>query len=635
MSPAAKWQHFRDSRGPATLGVLLVLTLLAIGLAVLLVTAPQPWDNRPASSPASALANHFHAHFHSSLWWGAAAGMAAVLVGLASAKWWSLPHIAVFPRLRPPSRSIVRWTWLFALAATLLAIWPRYPRLDHSLSEAEILNLRYSVPGGDQPIPNASPVTVGATIYSFGKTLHHLWCTEEVKVGPIINGHDRAAGNGFSERRLRTTPFISGLLTVTMLVLVGAAMGSPRAGLAAGMILALHPWHVRWSVETGGVSTMVLGVTAGLLCLIRALETNRWRWWLGLSLTQTIFLLSSAGSFYVAAAQNLIALLCIMGSGTAPAVRASSASRLLLSGIFAFIPAALFMKASLPWNATHLAEAHSHAAPRPNWFNNLWAHLSTGLLPNGDAPGLSAGLGVNDLMAIAPWRGWMFYGILPLLAATGVFFLFRQDWRTRLVAGSLLLGGCLAGYRSFAGTGWITGDLVFLVVLFALALAWAGKGIQALHAGIPAALPLFLAVLFSLTTSPARQKMTTVPRQPIREAVAAMRGSAPGKADSRILTTSFGEGARHMLLYDPGLCIVKSPAELNALTSPATGSHRSLFLCFRDRAGMEKKEPELLSAVSGDPRWQRLPDIKGMEAMWSYELYRFAPESVDSIRLQP
>ena len=58
------------------------------------------------------------------LWWGAAIGFVASLAGLATVKWWSRPHTAVYPDLSPPSLQAIRWTWLFAVAATLVVPAP-------------------------------------------------------------------------------------------------------------------------------------------------------------------------------------------------------------------------------------------------------------------------------------------------------------------------------------------------------------------------------------------------------------------------------------------------------------------------------------------------------------------------------
>lgn len=634
-------QRFKGSRDPASCWVVFALLAVAVTWAIYLMAGPRPWEDSLVKRLASGKSLKLEHYIQIGVWWGAAAGFLASLVGLATVKWWSLPQAAVYPDLQPPSRTVVRWTWCFAVAATLLAAWPRYARMDHSLWNDEEYHLRSYVLGEFKPTEDGSltfeAVTWPEAIFLNEKGNHHIWASIENRFGHFLSGHS-AGDDTFSEAGLRLVPFVSGILTVGTLVLLGAALGSPRAGLAAGLILALHPWHVRWSVEIRGYSTMLFAITAGLLCLVRALQTNRWRWWFGFAAAQALFLLCFAGSVYVVAAQNVVALLVIWRSGAPGTIRRAGAARLITAGIFSFIPTALILGPHVPQLAAYLKSANEYAPIGLGWFTDLWTHLVTGLRPSGDPPGTSVGIALSDLTDTAPWKGWIVFGLIPLLSLGGLGALLRQDWRTRLVAGTLLLAAGLAiVHNALSGAPFLTWYLLYLLPLFALSLVWAARGLMALQPRALTSLPLIFAVLFSLFTASALGKMMHIPRQPIREVVAAMRGSAPalGKADPKILTASFGDGARQMLSYDPRLRLLKSPADLEALIHLAINSQQPLFLCLRGPAAMAQENPVLLQAVTGDPRWQRLPPVLGMEAMLSYDLYRFAPESVSRLQLNP
>ena len=635
-------QRFKGSRDPASYLVVFVLLAVSVAWAIYLMAGPRPWEDSIVKRVASGKSFKLEHYIQIGVWWGAAAGFIASLVGLATVKWWSLPQAGVYPDLQPPSRTALRWTWFFAFAATLLAIWPRYARLDHSLWNDEEYHLRSYVWGEFKPAPEG-PMTFHAVtwpeaIFLNEKGNHHIWASVEARLGHFVSGHGWGPDSTFSETGLRLVPFLSGILTVGTLVLLGAALGSPRGGLAAGLILALHPWHVRWSVEIRGYSTMLFAITAGLLCLVRALQTNRWRWWFGYAGAQALFLLCFAGSVYVVAAQNIVALLVIWRSGSPGTIRLGGAARLITAGIFSFIPTALILGPHVPQLAAYLKSANEYAPIGAGWFQDLWTHLVTGLRPGGDPPGTSLGLSVSDLTSAAPWKGWVFFGLIPLLALGGLVRLFRQDWRTRLVAGTLFLATVLAiGHNALSGAPFLTWYLLYLLPLFALCLVWAAQGLMALHPRAFTSLPLIFAVLYSLLTAGALGKIMHIPRQPIREVVAAMRGSAPAlqQADPKILTASFGDGARQMLSYDPRLRILKSPADLEALIQQSLTSQQSLFLCLRGPNAMAQENPALLQAVTADPRWQHLPPVLGMEAMLSYDLYRFAPESIGRLRLNP
>ena len=638
----ARWHPFRDSRDPASLRVLLALAAASTLLALYLLLGPNPWEPSLLKRLAAGKPLKLDHFIQIGLWWGALASLAAALLALATLHWWSPPLSAVYPDLAPPPPRAARWTLLFAFAAMLLAAWPRIARLDHSLWNDEEYHLRTYALGTWEPTPEGAltfqPISWKEAFFENEKGNHHLWASVESRLGHALSGHDWTPQTSFSEAGLRLLPCASGILTVGLLVLLGAALGSSRAGLAAGLILALHPWHVRWSVETRGYSTMLLAITASLLCLVRALQTNRWRWWLGYAAAQTLFLLCFAGSVYLAAAQNLVALTLIFTSKNPFTLRRNSASRLITAGILSFIPTALLLGPHLPQIAAYLHSAHDYAPIGPSWFTDLWAHLVTGLRPDADPPGTSQGLALANLIEAAPWKRYLLYGLIPCLSALGLFALLRQDWRTRLVAASLLLAALLAiAHNALSGTAFLTWYLLYLLPAFALSLVWGALALAKALPRSPSSFPLAAALLYSLLTAPALARIIAVPRQPIRETVAAMRGQAPAlqAADDHILTASFGGGARQMLSYDPRLHILKTTADLENLIQLALSTQRPLFLCFRGPDAIAAECPELLAALTSDPRWQALPPILGMEAMLSYHLYRFAPDAIPKISLQP
>ncbi len=643
MSPLRRtWQQLRETRDPASLRLLSALAVLATALAVYVLRAPDPWESSITKRLAAGKPLKLDHFVIIGLWWGALTGFLAALVALATLKWWSRPAAPVYPDPAPHDPRTRRWILFFVFAAMLLAVWPRSARLNHSLWNDEEYHLRAYVWGNWQPVSDGAlrfiPVTWKEALFENEKGNHHIWASAEARLGHFLSGHGFDQNSTFSEAGLRIVPFTSGVLTVGVVVLLGAALGHPRAGLAAGLILALHPWHVRWSVELRGYSTMLLAITAGLLCLIQALRTNRWRWWLGYAAAQFLFLLCFAGSLYVAMAQNMAGFTVIFCARAPWPVRLAGAARLMVAGIFSLIPLALLMGPHVPQIAAYLKSANEYAPIGTSWFKDLWSHLVTGLRPSGDPPGTTLGIALPDLTASAPWRSWLAYGVIPLFLAGGLFALFRQDWRTRLVASTLLLAALLAvGHNMLSGSPFLTWYLLYLLPLFVLALVWLAPLLSRFRTNFPASLPFLPVILFSILTAPALGRITMVPRQPIREVVAAMRGTSPAlqQADSRILTASFGDGARQMLSYDPRLHILKSREELRQLTEQAMAESRPLFLCIRGPAAMATEEPDLLAAVSSDPRWQQLDPVPGMEAMLSYDLYRFAPDDIGRIRLQP
>jgi len=637
----SRWRRLRETSDPSSVRILWVVAGFSCLLAIYLVAGPNPWEDPIVKRLAGAKPLKLEHFIQIGLWWGAAAAFISTLVALATVKWWSRPQSATHPDLSPPGPEVVRWTLVFALTTMVLGAWPRMARLDHSLWNDEEYHLRTYVWGAYHPSADGSlkfdAVSWRDAIFLNQKGNHPIWASVESRLGHALSGHNWDQNSSFSETGLRILPFISGILTIGILVLLTAALGGPRLGLTAGLILALHPWHVRWSVEIRGYSTMLMGITAGLYCLLRALQTNRWRWWLGFAATQPLVLLSFAGSVYVIAAQNLAALAVIIINRNPSSVKLGSCSRLITAGILSFIPTALIMGPHVPQIAAYLKEAHEYAPIGKGWFIDLWAHLISGIRPSGDPAGTSLGIALSDITDAAPWKSWIYFGFLPLLTAGGVIALLLQDWRTRFIVGTLLLSGGLAVlHNSLSGSPFLTWYVLYLLPAYILALVWSVKVVVKLNPRVLASLPLFLVVAYSLLTGPALKLIMSVPRQPTREAVADMRGISPAltTADPHPLTASFGDGARQMLSYDPRLQILKTSQELSALINRAVSENCPLFLCLRGPATIASEAPELLQAVISDPRWQKLPSVSGMEAKLSYDLYRFAPSEIQRIQLQ-
>lgn len=637
-----EWPRFRQSRDPASLRVVMGLAIIFVALSVYLLAGPNPWESSITKRLASGKALKLEQLIPYGLWWGALVAWGAAGFALATVRWWSRPHTAVFPDLQPPGPRAGKWTMIFAIAAMALACWPRVARMNHSLWTDEEYHLRTYVWGSVKTDLTGSTkfdaITWPEAVFGNEKGNNHLWSSIEARVGHQLTGHGWGPESTFSESSLRLFPFTTGILTVGMMVLLGTALGGPRIGLAAGLILALHPWHVRWSVEIRGYSTMLFAIVAGLHCLVRALQTNRWRWWTGYSACQCLFLLCFAGSLYVAAAQNLVTLGIILCSAAPAAVRWAGASRLVTAGILSLILTALLFGPHVPQITAYLNAAHEYAPISPAWFVDLWTHLVVGLQPVSDPPGTSLGMGMDQLAAAAPWKKSIVYLVFPALTALGLFTLLRQDWRTRLVGGTLLAAGLLAViHNSLSGAPFLTWYLLYLIPLFILCLIFGGLALVRLRPKQLASLPLILTVVFAIVTAPAMERMMNIPRQPIREAVGAMIGMPyqPGKSHPEILTASFGDGARQLQSYDRDLRILKTTAELAALILKATAESKPLYLCLRGPHLVAAEAPELHRALTTDARWQQLPPVQGMEAMLSYEIYRFAPASIGRIKLNP
>lgn len=612
-----------------------VLALLAAGLGTFLALAQKPWARQIKERIASGQELKITHLVTIGTWWGAVAGLVLVLGILALQKWWSRPAVPVFPEPEPEARTRrdFRMGLMCILIVMMLGAVMRLPKLNHSLWNDEEMHLRNYVWGKYEPQADSSlkwnPVSWQDALFYNKKGNNHFWCSVECRLGYLLSGGSWQGEPVWSERNVRIFPFASGLLTLGLVVLLGWHLGSFRAGLVAGLLLALHPWHIRWSTEIRGYSTMLMGITGSLLCLVRALRTSRWRWWIGFSLLQTLFLLSFPASLYVAAAVNLSALVLILRSDAARPDKTSGVLRLVLAGVLTAVPVAIIVGPSLPQVAKAVKyEMTEYIQVSPAWFGDLWAHLACGLRRTGDAPGTSAGVAVSDLLSAQPVFGVFLFALLPVLALGGVIMLWRENWAGKLVIGAVLGGGLLAMLHSMTSrTPLLVWYLQYLMLGLVLAVAWAGNAMWRIAPRRFHIVPLALVLIFALGTNHARQRIIGVPRQPIREAVYLARGKSPALdvRPSTLTTATFGTSAEQARSYDPRVKVLKKKDELEALIADADAKQRPLTVYFCNLSGAEQEYPELVRALQ-TPVWQRDTESPaGMEAMWTYHVYRYAP----------
>jgi hypothetical protein len=554
-------RRFLDRRQPAAVWLLALLAVLAVCALVLVI------------QPVGGQQN------------GAAIVLALSLLALATQRWWSLPVTPVFPDARwtlPPAAR--RWTWLVAGAVTILAMWPRSARLNQGLHPGEIqaLNDAYAL-SREHPAPrfDAKAEPTG----SLRLVEDHIAARFAVDaLGQTL----RDDASGIDLRKARTLPWIAGLVAAGLIVILAAALGNPRAGLAAGLVAAMHPLAVRCGSEVSDVPLHMLWLGLALVAAIHALQTNQWRWWFLLAAAQGLRLLGDSMAWVDLAALNAGALLVVLTAQTAPQVKSASALRLPV----ALAPAGVaLLFPSVAANRT--GELHGMAD----------------ILSGYSAPAL------HELLSESAWRLPAFKALLPLAVFAGIYFLLRQDWRGKIAA-------------VLAAAGLVSAPAALL--LLPLALVWAGAGLTALaprnqrlaHA------PLLLAVLFVFATSPILQRVMKLPVNPLREAVAAARAERePGT-----VVAAIGPDPATASVYGGPLEFPVSVEALDALVDSAFAKEHPLYVLFRSGGA----DTRLNDTVEKSGRFIALGEFSAFEPRQSLRLYRYQPrEQIIRMKVQP
>lgn len=522
---------------------------------------------------------------------------AVTLIVLAANRWWSLPGTAAFPdakwEVSPAAR---RWVGIMAAAVTVLAMWPRAEAMKHGFTSDELgqLSSSYSsVRSGDELVP----------CHLLADQMAAHFAVE------VLQQHHQD-GSMPRERTARALPWSAGVLAVGLLVLFGASLGSPRAGMAAGLVLAMHPLAVQWSAEVSDHALRLLTMGVILLCILQALHTNRWRWWLALSGAQGLYLPGSPGGILELPLLILVVLI-VVGTSRAPVrVQVSHGLRLLaalaLAGVVQVIPLGLVLR---PFGDDPA-------------MSDIWARLLSGVpfAVNPDFPVHGASL--SGMAQATVWRWPILMVLLPLAVAAGLYFMLRQDWRTRIAAGAFVTGGLL----------FAAGSSGSAVLLLPIVMVWSGAGLMRLVPTQPRLFyaPVFIAVCYVMATAPALQRTMSVPRQPLREVLVAARSR------DAATVAAFGRAFHPLLKRTEGLQELKTAGELSALADAAVKSGQPLFVIHSLADRRPSALQPLVSELESGGSFVLVREFAALLPEDTIRLYRYQPrEQIINLQVKP
>jgi hypothetical protein len=563
------------------------------------------------------------------LWYGTAISIGIALLLALTLRWW-MPHrddydaaLLTEPQANAENlgeTGLARFSgvaakfFLLVLAAMAVGTWLRMPRLDHSLWNDEEYAMRTYAHG--QWVQEAksgewvfAPVTMTNTLHEQRNGNNHVLnsLTMRGSLG-LWRSLNEKAPHEFSERALRMPSLVAGVLTILLIGFLGWETGFAWVGIGAAWLLALHPWHIRYSVEARGYSLMLLFIVMSLLALVRALRTQRTWPWVVFALAQAGYLLSFAGSIYVAVGVNLASLIML-----AMQRQPKRIATLLAMNCLSAIPVLLLFLPSVPQLIGFLA--HDNSPRIPASFSSVLdtlTHIASGVQVTNT--GVHIGTSWETLktqhMHETSLVGWTF----AFLGGLGLILAFFEGTAVRITVCGLTLAG-LIGYLHGTYSGspnlswYYLYMLIPLVVICPLVLMRSST-----NAGV-----LFIVLMVAgygwATRTPAKI-MREVDRQPIRQTVQWIKNK---KADA--LTGTFGVSDRQALSYDPKVRILKTPLDLQTLLVDAQTLKKQVFIYFCGEKESQARAKDLYDRVTKSDDFEQLTEKKGTEAMFSYTIW--------------
>lgn len=560
------------------------------------------------------------------LWRGLAlnTGLAALLVALTPWAARSLPSPSS-TAVRSPA--LTRREKLLISASLCVLAASTAPRLGQSLwGDEEYVMKAYiapSVEAGPDGSWTLTPRPWMVTLWDYARPTNHIGFTVPARLCHDLffrpGEGERAAW--FSETWMRLPSFLAGLGAILSLVWGARVWGWHRGIAWIALGYAGHAWLVRFGCDARGYSLVILLLPLQFGCLGRALQTGRWRWWLGYGLAQFYVIWTHPGAVHFPVALNAAALWLLFHQPASERLAqfgrwlaASLLSSMLVIGLMApcLTPFLAFLKenrlsgdldltwfqdsaAALfagalwhPWDATNPLCTHLSSAPLPPLFSLLWIALGLGL----------AGVAAYQLARHPQQRPALFF----LLGGPG------------LLLAHLIIGDTKP-YQWY-----------LIPMLPCLLLLWAAAWNTPQNDRPPQRV-LRIAILFALAGVhvlglPTSRLLTRFPLEACRESVALTRTITnprhPGYG-SDSLTASPGMRTE---AYDPAVIRFDSAEELRALIQRARTENKPLYLNFGFRPFLQSALPEIFKLIDDPTLFEPVQILPGQFFTATREVHR-------------
>jgi hypothetical protein len=607
-------------------------------IAILLIVEDKPWDIIAKNGPPEKV-KHLVAVYE---WCAGAFNILVLLALAATARWWCRASEAGNRRSEIvnwlPSVATPRWFWPLVVLAMAITAWCGLQRINFSVWDDEDTSLRTYMVGkyrdnakGEREYRKADwqeafwnyklPTNHHfQTILS--KVSHSLWS----KFGPASPRH-------FLEPVLRWHLLMAAVLSVAVLALLIKSLGLPRVAVVAAFLLALHPWHIRYAVELRGyMYTMLLGPLM-VLCLLQAISTGRWRWWLGFAFSQFALLYAYPGTIFMLVAANVCGLAALWLRHT-PSGRLIHMPRMLVASVLSGMVWVQLMAPNIPQLAAYFETSRAKGTLSERWHLNAASHFVSGLPWNNSDNG---SLGYPELRWITgdnPTVTILIFGIAGLLLLIGLCRL-----ATIRPAGWLLIAILLFPALLVYASAWKNENYLYewylifalpgLCVCVALALDTIVAPLRRLPWGHVAAGALLAVAVggYAIFSQPARHWLVTHPLQPIKDVVLLIRPSLDPKDPRQgdIITAALNV---HLESYDPHVLGVDDLANLKTIAHRADAEDKPLFVVTGNDHAFSVDNPELRNFLRDSRYFEAFQEIKGFDPSLSQKIWLYRSGSL-------
>ena len=570
-------------------------------------------------------------------WWAAAVNAVLCALLLVTSRFWArdeddplAAHAA--PRRRLPMLSVAILLGACALAGAL-----RWPLAQKGVWWDEAWSIRHVLVGTVEPDAEDptrlvfEPVPWIHTLWYYRKPTNHVLYSVAARTSLAVwRAVTGAAPQEWDEFALRFPAFAAALLAVFLLGLLVHDLGFPRAAPAAGVLLAIHPWHIRFGADGRGYTLMVLLAICAAWFLLHGLRDGRWRFWLGYAASQLALLWVHPLAIYFPLS---LAGAGALGIWLGPGARGDRALRLGRFVAANVLAAMVYLQLIAPNVVQGLVFSHEWEQPHgmtTQLTRKMWLYLAAGLHvrqprhPEYFFPTLRA-----------IWRGgaWVWvvaYALLPALAAIGLVRALRPPGAARFVFLGLAAAVPLVLlHRALQDFLLIERFAIYGLVAVVPLLVMGAEGVLARllpprvqDVGVAFGLAGFL-LAFQAFVAPQTRLLLERPQLPSRE-VADFLAAAGEGVPGGVIRAGVALGGNVPDVYDPWVIHVHHREEIAELTRRSRAEGRPLYVFYG--YGHPNRRGTFRDAFLDldDPRYfEEVAHFGAIEADFVYRILRY------------
>ena len=385
----------------------------------------------------------------------------------------------------------------------------------------------------------------------------------------------------FNDLAARAPALFASCAAVLMIALLLRSWGRPGVGIASALVLALHPWHMRYGVDARAYALVVPLCIAGMLAISRILQFGGTRIlpWMCWGLIEFLWLWAYPNALLDVAVLNLVALGFLIRRHAAKRDRWTACFRLAVTNVFA---AACLLQMFLP----NLMQARRWAGQEAD------AHMLDATILQGTLSQLFLGVeyawpvwpesaGLPFLAALPQTLQTLCWALMALAVLLGMVGLWRASREGAVVTGSIMIS-CVA----FAAVTRVAGSYFYprfviaalpcFIILACFAFVLGGR--HSIHTRWGAII-LAMLIGYGYWSLPAAQMsvLLTRPIAPLHDVARFVQEQAT-KFNKPPLIVCYGLGREVLPVYEPRCVGVEDAASLRKSIEQAKAEHRALFV---------------------------------------------------------